>query len=519
MAGNQLISTVRYLAGSRPSFLLSEIVPYLDTPLPVDELHRALVPELPRLGLTATRRGGDFEIHKLLPASPWVPDNSERERTLKFLERRELPGDLSAAIENYIARKVGKPWDDPVTLERLRKAITSQKDDYWKPLYKRSLQYTKGYSVLGYLAYHFPVYFMQTEHLLARLADEGYLKKSMTILDAGTGPGVVPLAIADFLSRIEGAKASVYSIERSEEHVEAFLYLRDAFVPRGGTVSVKPPVKADLLEPLPKSLPERFDLIVLSNVLGELADRAEDPREGIIRKFAERLAPGGAILIVEPADEVNSTRMRTFAAGLESAGLAVHSPCPFFRGTPCNAPRCWSFATAPAIRATRLMETLARCDEPYRFYNTDIKYSYAVLRHAGMMREGFRLPRGAKFLQLSKLPQHTGKRVNTLVAKMSGELGNAKNHVFKVCDGTAKSPVFAVLPAFHRTPTNELLLTAAYGSVLELRGVLVRHNPSHNAFNLLVSRNTEVREFTSGDARCRDNPRGTCRDYNEGELQ
>ncbi|WP_292416113.1 small ribosomal subunit Rsm22 family protein [Methanoregula sp.] len=493
MAGNSLISTIQYVAGTRPSFLLSEIVQYLDAPMPVDEIYRAIAPELPRLGLMATRREGDVEIKKIPPAQPLFPGNGERERTSIFLEKRELPPVLATAIEEYITKKVGKPWDDPVTVERLRKAITAQKDDYWKPLHQRSLRYTKGYSVLGYLAYHFPVYFMQTEHLLLRLFEEGFLKKSMTILDVGTGPGVVPLAIADFFSRLDGGKASVYAIEQSEEHIEAFLYLRDAFVPRGGPVSVKPPKKADIRDPLPAGLPERFDLIVFSNVLGELADRSGDPRAGIVGRFAERLARDGAILVVEPADEVNSTRMRTLAAGLEPAGLTVHAPCPLFRGTACKAPRCWSFATAPAIRPTRLMGTLARCDESYRYINTDIKYSYAVLQRAAVRRDGFRLLSPAKFLQLSKLHLHEGKRVNTIVAKMSGELGDAKTHLFKVCDGTAKAPVYAVLPAFHKTAENEALLSAGYGSVLELLGVLVRHNKAHDAWNLLVNRNTEVR--------------------------
>jgi len=43
---------------------------------------------------------------------------------------------------------------------------------------------------------------MQTEYLLMMLARDGLLKKSMNILDIGTGPGVVPLAIADFYSRL-----------------------------------------------------------------------------------------------------------------------------------------------------------------------------------------------------------------------------------------------------------------------------------------------------------------------------
>jgi len=144
------------------------------------------------------------------------------------------------------------------------------------------------------------------------------------------------------------------------------------------------------------------------------------------------------------------------------------------------------------------METLARCDEPYRYVNTDIKYSFALLRRSGIPREGYRVSPNAKFLRLSKLHLHAGNRVNTVVAKMSGELGDAKNHLFKVCDGTAKTPVYAVLPAFHRTPENEVLLKAAYGSVLEMRSVIVRYNKAHDAYNLLVSRNTVIDTVSAG---------------------
>jgi hypothetical protein len=75
---------------------------------------------------------------------------------------------------------------------------------------------------------------------------------------------------------------------------------------------------------------------------------------------------------------------------------------------------------------------------------------------------------------------------------MSGELGDARSHVFKLCDGTAKTPVYAVLPSYHITPENDLITSAPYGSILELRNVLVRYNKTHDAYNLLVSRNTKV---------------------------
>jgi hypothetical protein len=75
---------------------------------------------------------------------------------------------------------------------------------------------------------------------------------------------------------------------------------------------------------------------------------------------------------------------------------------------------------------------------------------------------------------------------------MSENLGDAKNLMYRICDGTADTPVFAVIPAFHVTPENEEIISAPYGAILELRGVLVRHNPKHNAYNVLVSRNSGI---------------------------
>jgi hypothetical protein len=82
---------------------------------------------------------------------------------------------------------------------------------------------------------------------------------------------------------------------------------------------------------------------------------------------------------------------------------------------------------------------------------------------------------------------------------MSGELGDARNHLFKICDGTARTPVYAVLPSYHITPKNDLITSAPYGAVLELRNVLVRYNTGHDAYNLLVSRNTEIRIPDAGN--------------------
>jgi hypothetical protein len=291
MTDKQLISTIKYVAGTKPVFLLSEIVPYLEKKHTVEKLFTFITPRLDELNLVAKKVGDDYEISRRVPAVNYTLNPAESERQDAFFATRRLPPALETAIEQYIPKKVGKELTDPVILERLRRAIVAQKSDYWKPTHQRSLQYTKAYHVLGYLAYHFPVYYVQTQHIFAMLARDGLLKNSMTVLDAGTGPGVVPLAIADFYSRLDGATATVYSVERSEENIEAFMYLREQCTQKGAHVSIKPPIKADLTTLDPAKIPQQIDLMIFSNVLNEISDVSLDQRADIVMKLAGRLAP------------------------------------------------------------------------------------------------------------------------------------------------------------------------------------------------------------------------------------
>lgn len=492
MDEKQLVSTVKYVASAQPAFFLSEISAYLDKPATADQMYAALLPHLDTLGLEMTKTGGDYQVRRSVPAPAYSLNAAEEERVGNYLGDRSLPQALDEAIAGYIEKKTGKELSDPVVLERLRQAIVAQKDDYWKPTQERALRYTKGYSVLGYLSYHFPVYFMQTRHLFARLARDGLVKQEMTVLDLGSGPGVVPLAIADFWQNLDSAKAEVWSVERSKEHIEAFGYLAEHTGVPGSRVTLHPPLGADITDPENPALPHRADLIVFSNVLNELAGLPVEKRAEIVMGYARRLAPDGTILIVEPAEEVTSTGLRVISLALKKRGLSVYAPCTFVWCTNCTPDRCWSFSTAPAIRPTRVMEALAACNESFRYVNTDIKYSYVMLRKDGKTRQSCQISRDMRAIRLSKVHLNTGKKITVIAAKMSGDLGDDKTHVFRICDGSAEKPVFAVLPRFHVGPANEAVLSAGYGDILEFRQVLVRHNPAHDAYNLFVDRNSRI---------------------------
>jgi hypothetical protein len=75
---------------------------------------------------------------------------------------------------------------------------------------------------------------------------------------------------------------------------------------------------------------------------------------------------------------------------------------------------------------------------------------------------------------------------------MSGDIGNKGTHVFLLCDGTSRQPVYVVLPHFHLSRENQELLSLPYSSILEITGALVRCNRKHGAWNLFLTRDSQV---------------------------
>ena len=282
--------------------------------------------------------------------------------------------------------------------------------------------YRKAYQVLGYLAYHAPVYLVQFEHILwrssirARKAPHAYPGRR-------NRAGVVPLAVIDLLARVGAGSAEVYAIERSEEHFEAY----NALVPaaaaaQGDAVRVEKPIRDDIRALVVEDLPDRIDLMVFSNVLNELRDMAIEERADLVARLADRLAPDGTIVVVEPADLENATAMRQTVRAIVDRGLTIYSPCSFIWGTACNPERCWTFEQKNNIRPTRLMERLAEGGDAYRFINVDIKYSSALLRKDGKTQHAYRVPSGAKFARFSHLHRHRDRTINVVAALMSGTL-------------------------------------------------------------------------------------------------
>jgi len=479
--------------------MLSEIIPDLKGSKKASynlETVEKIKKGLPELGFSMKQVGKDYEltlIPKRLLKDTLVLTPDDQNRLGKFFDDPKVPRPLDELIREYITKKTGKPWDNPLTLERIRQAVIAQKGDYWREGKNKKVQYEQGYRIFAYLAYQFPVYFIQFEHILGMLASSGLLKKEMTILDIGSGPGVGALATIDFLSRTGHGNATLHAVELAGEQREAFTFLTGRFSDGISGITINDPIPEDLTTVALGTLPHEVDLLVFQNVLNELTGLTINERAARVKELSEVLSPDGVIVITEPADMVNSIAMRQTVKELAMSGLAVIAPChPGWTKT-CNSQNCWSFVEKPPLRPTRLMEMVASCKESYRFLNTDVKYSYAVLKKGPSLKVPDH-PSGVrkKTAALSTLSRHVDRRINVYAAVISGDLGNSKTHLWKLCDGTPQKPVYAVMPSYHLSQENEYIMKAAYSEQVDISGVLVRYNPHHDSYNLLITRITRV---------------------------
>ncbi|MCZ7392422.1 MAG: small ribosomal subunit Rsm22 family protein [Candidatus Methanoperedens sp.] len=490
---DEILSLARYLASSRAEFALSEMNLYLSKKYEEKELYEILKPHLYDLDLFCDSR---YKCTKLVK-SPLPADDSVIRELEKSFKKPQLPAHIEKLIESYIERSCGKNWHTGKTAQLIRENIVRQKEEYWKR--KGDSQYP-GIRIISYLLYHFPVYFCQFQYLLLELLEKGLLTNKMSFLDVGSGPGTITLSTLDFLHKLLGiyskkgidVKLNIRfaSIEQEQENINCYKELTSLYLSgsaaENANITINEPVHAPLET---AQVPEETDFIIFSNVLAEMSAA---PRERA--SVVERLASGSknpTIIIIEPAELETSSALRLTQHALTKKGFTIYSPCTFIWGIGCRGENCWSFQELGDIAVPGFMERIARTAESYRYINTDMKFSSVILRKDGMAKHAYRAK--GKFVRLANLEKHIEKRVNVVVSVMSGNLGDEKTYVFKVCDGTASDPCYAVLPAYHISEGNKKLFEAGYGDIVEIYGTLVRENRALSSYNLLIMRNTLVK--------------------------
>lgn len=383
-------------------------------------------------------------------------------------EPQRIPMGVESKIEQFIEDALGQNWKKE-QIGRMRDEILKLKKRYWN---FSGTSYGL-WPTLAYLAYHFPAYYCQMRNVYSNLLSCGIIKEKMRVLEVGAGTGAPARAFADFLP--EKFHAEYDALEPFADSVKAMGFMLEGANPNCKFNFIEKPIEQ--FNPTAK-----YDLILMANVASEL----RTPDETISKLMENFLAPGGSLVIVEPAELRISTQLRELQRAFHKK-YTVFAPCAYLWGPRCEG-RCWSFVQVPDIAPTKLQKEISGGEKA--LMNVDIKYSHFILRKGGAPLKRFRgNPRmDARMMDMDR---HVERRINITCAKMSGNLSEGTN-LFKICDGSARREHYAVLNPRDVTPDNCGLIDAEYGEILRLRNVLVLESKKENAYNLVVGKSTQV---------------------------
>lgn len=149
--------------------------------------------------------------------------------------------------------------------------------------------------------------------------------ESLRILDLGAGFGTTSLGVARYC-RATGF-ASKVSIDAVERDAGALERMRSLAAPSEELPALELRTHAQDLDAYLAGDTGRYELVLLGLALNELAPSL-DARRALLLRAIERLAPGGVLLVIEPALHATArSLMEVRDALLGADGVAVLGPC------------------------------------------------------------------------------------------------------------------------------------------------------------------------------------------------
>ena len=220
----------------------------------------------------------------------------------------------------------------------------------------------------AYLLFYWPVSYLQARGVLSELP-----RRPRAALDLGSGPG--PLAFA----ALDAGAAEAVAADRSARALAAARRLSGEV---GEPVSTREwdPQRRGGLSGLAGG--RKFDLVTMGHVVNELfqGEGAAARRAALLEEALDLLAPGGSLVVIEPALRETSRALLEVRDLLVARGVAVRAPC-LFRGA-CPAlvrPTDWCHAERP-VNPPPLVDEIGR---RAGLRKEAVKMSYLVLAARG----------------------------------------------------------------------------------------------------------------------------------------
>jgi len=401
-----------------------------------------------------------------------------------------LPAAYSRAVEDFLVKQYGANWHRGDSGTTLRSTIRELKADY---LAGDDIEYDAA-TAAGYAIYHLPAYYAAIGYVLTTLTERGLLPASMRVLDVGAGVGGPGLGLHDF----------VFGDDPDERDPTAGLVDYHAVEPSAAadvldrvlgetTRNFRSTIHRSTIETFDyDAVDGPFDLIVFGNVCNELADPV-----AVVEESLSHLADDGTVVLLEPADRNTAIELREIERAVTGGDSDVTVYAPTLRLWEGAEPddRGWSFDVRPELSVPAFQDRLAEAaaeageDDPDAFRNVDVQFAYSLLRRDGERRYPFRASR-ERHAKMAAMDDHVTERIDLLAVKLSGDLSDGDNAVFKIGDGSQTTDHYAVLT--QESALNRALAAAEYGAVLAFENALVLWNDDEAAYNLVVDGETVV---------------------------
>ncbi|QLD87526.1 class I SAM-dependent methyltransferase [Natronomonas salina] len=454
-----ILDNARYLRNVRP-IDPEEIYEYVDGQPHPAVVRQTLREHVFELGLRE-REDGTFVPVEEGPVSS----------TFAGVER--FPEEHARRLEDLLVERYGPGWPDGDSGDDLRERIDRMKEAYFADA---AVTYDAD-TALAYAIYHLPDYYAAIQYLLDDLARDGLLARKLRVLDVGAGTGGPALGLHDFLP--DDALVDYDAVEPSEaaDVLEEMLAAT-----RPGFDETVHRETAEAFDP-----ETEYDLVVFGNVLSEL----EAPADAVER-YLDALADDGTIVALSPAEERTATRLREIERDLVDRRRAATVYAPTLRLWPSETPDDygWTFRRERDLEVPsfqRRLDEAAAGDGTY--VNVDVQFAYLLLRTDGRRAVEYE-PDPDEVAKMAEMERHVTDRIDLDALKLSPNLADEGNPLFKVSDGSEQVDHYAVLT--RESALNEDLQRAPYGALLRFENVLALWNDDEEAYNLVVDAETVV---------------------------
>ena len=259
------------------------------------------------------------------------------------MKRKRTTVRLSPELDQLLCDQAGTSpglQKNKKQLQELAIAVKALSDAYvepekcdWHGLYKNTA------AVSAYLLYYLPVNLVKIFPVLEELVKGGAFdlaqRQHLSVLDIGCGPGTFMLGLLEYIRSAAVLEASALQsisltgIDRVKDSLAAARSLISRYcslgcLPQGMTAEASFR-QGSVLSPDVLKSPELYDLIIAGNVLAELQDAALGP---CLQTISEYLAPGGALIIIDPGTRRAARRLlEVRQLLLQNSALRLYAPC------------------------------------------------------------------------------------------------------------------------------------------------------------------------------------------------